>query len=37
MLLLRDTDLGPLATPMPAEKGADMSGLQAQYCMTPEQ
>ena len=27
----------PLATPMPAGKGADMSELQAQYCMMPEQ
>jgi len=28
--------LGPLVTPMPAGKGADMSELQAQHCMTPE-
>jgi len=27
----------PLATPMPADKGADVSELQAQHCMTPEQ
>ena len=27
----------PLATPMPAGKGAYMSQLQAQHCMTPEQ
>jgi len=27
----------PLATPMPAGKGADMSELHAQHCMTPEQ
>jgi len=27
----------PLATPMPAGKGADMSQLQAQHSMTPEQ
>jgi len=27
----------PLATPMPAVKGADMSELQAQHCMTTEQ
>ena len=29
--------LGPSATPMPAGKGADMSELQAQHCMIPEQ
>jgi len=29
--------LGPLAMPMPAGKGVDMSELQAQHCMTPEQ
>ena len=27
----------PLATPMPADKGADVSELQAKHCMTPEQ
>jgi len=27
----------PLATHMPAGKGADMSELQAQHCMTPKQ
>ena len=27
----------PLATPMPAGKGADMSELQAQHCLTTEQ
>jgi len=27
----------PLATPMPAGKGADMSELQVQHCMAPEQ
>jgi len=27
----------PLATPMPAGKGEDVSELQAQHCMTPEQ
>jgi len=27
----------PLSTPMPAGNGADMSELQAQRCMTPEQ
>jgi len=27
----------PLATPMPAGKGADMNELQAQHCMTPGQ
>jgi len=26
-----------LSTPMPAGKGADMSELQAQHCITPEQ
>jgi len=29
--------LGPSATPIPAGKGADMSELHAQHCMTPEQ
>jgi len=29
--------LAPWATPMPASKGADMSELQTQHCMTPEQ
>jgi len=30
-------DIVPLATPMPAGRGADMDKLQAQHCMTPEQ
>jgi len=29
--------MAPLATSMPAGKGADMNELQAQHCMTPEQ
>jgi len=29
--------LDPLAAPVPAGKGADMSELQALHCMTPEQ
>jgi len=29
--------MSPLTTPMSAGKGADMSELQAQHCMTPEQ
>jgi len=29
--------MAPLATPMPAGKGADMNELQVQHCMTPEQ
>jgi len=29
--------MSPLTTPMPAHKGAGMSELQAQHCMTPEQ
>jgi len=27
----------PLSSPMPAGKGVDMSELQAQHCITPEQ
>jgi len=30
-------DMAPLATPMPVGKGADMSELQAQHCITPKQ
>jgi len=31
------TPWAPLAKPMPAGKGVDMSELQAQHCMAPEQ